>query len=193
MGKDVFLQGQKEKLLLGLGCCIGFILWFQFFLVPQRQIGFDRRSRVQVMRKQLQRTRQSLKQLPELERRVQQLSSQSGLVFTTPPEEQLPELLETIAQTARASQVQLLTVRPTLDLNQLQPGATGFLELPVRLEAVAGYHQIGTFLGALEHSESLIQLQSLEIMADPKENWRHQANFVLQVYLLPGKEGAKSR
>ena len=178
-------RGPKERILLGLGGAVALVLWFQIFHVPQHGIHSQRRAQVLSVRKKLQEARRNIKQLPSLEAELKRLSSGNGMAFTFSPEEQLPELLEMIAQAARSSQVKLLTVRPQMDLNQLHPGPTGFLELPVRLEATAGYHQIGSFLDALERSERLVRLDSLEIVADPRDIWEHQVHCDLKVYLLP--------
>ena len=191
MGKLTFSPTQRKQLLYGLGWTIALVLWSALFLAPQRSALSQRAPRLRTLQRQLKEVRQNLVQLPRFEAELARLSGGNGSSLGGPPEQQLPELLGAIAQMARESQVQLLAVKPKVELGQIVPGSNGFLELPVQVEAQAAYHQIGKFLDVMERSEKFIQVQSIEIRSDPRDIWRHPTTLVLQVYLLPGKEQVK--
>ncbi len=187
-----FSNPEQRKILLGIGAGIGLVAWMAFFFVPQCGKWAAGYSKVTELRRKISETHQGLSQLSGVEQALARLRAQYELpAVTPPPEEQLPELLEMIAQTARSSQVSLLSVKPKENLSQLSAGPTGYLELPIQLEASAGYHQIGKFLDLLEHSESLVRVQKLKIQSNPDDLWKHQATLILQAYLLPGGNSKK--
>lgn len=194
MARPTFsLTAQQKKILAGIGAGVGFILWLTFFFTPQFVNWIQRRPQVQGLKAQIQEARQRLGQFPKREKELSDLKTQyelSGANLIS--QQQLPELLEKIAQAARSAGVRLEAVKPKVDISQLTPGPSGYLELPLEVDAVAGYHGLGVFLDTLERSDNLIRVQEFKIQADPKDLWNHQATFVLQSYLLPdGKSEGK--
>lgn len=174
---------RQKQILFGLLGVIGLIVWVNFFLIPQRRAWVTGRSRIQALRGEIASVRQKLNQLPVLENELANVAAQYPLpAVAVATEEQLPQLLEKIAQTAHLSQVRLLGVKPKGGLNRPVPDPSGFLVLSVLVEASAGYHELGMFLDALERSEALVRVQEMKIQADPKDRWHHQASFLLQVY-----------
>ena len=163
------------------------VVWAIFFFIPLKQTWIKRRPQIQRLQRDLTQTRQRMAHLKASEEELSRLAAQYELPSVTlAPEEQLPELLERIAQLAHASHVHLLAVKPKADFDRLNPGASGYLELPVTVEASAGYHQVGAFLDALERSESLVRVQELKIQANESDLWNHDVAIVLQTYLVPG-------
>jgi Tfp pilus assembly protein PilO len=180
---------RQRQLISGFLGVAGFILWISLFFVPQQRLGRQIRSEVRRLKQQIAQTRQEFAQLPALEAELARWMVQYRMPTVVPPlEEQLPELLGTIAQAARSAQVRLLSIKPEGEMRQLTPGPTGYLELPVQVETSAGYHQVGRFIDALENSDSLLRVEELGIRADPVDIWHHQVSFVLAVYLLPSGE-----
>ena len=180
-----------RRILWVLVGIVGLILWVCFFLIPQWRISSEVGPRVRTLRKQLSQARQRISHGNELEARMQQATTEHQLPSVIPPlEEQVPELLERIAQAALKSEVHLLMVKPQEDYNQLAPGPSGYLELPVRIEASAGYHQIGQFIDTLENSENLVRLYDVRIQSDAADIWRHHTMLTLLTYLLLGGESA---
>ncbi|GEM_PF-2424325 len=177
------------SLLVGI---VGLALWWRLFLIPQCRTWRDLYQRAHLLNKEVDRIPKTLAQLPALKSELSRLAAQYNLpAVAQPPEEQLPELLETISQMAKAAQVQLISVKPQGDFSKLIPGPSGYLELPIQVEASAGYHQIGLFLDTLEHSDSFVRLQEMKIQADPKDIWHPQVTLILRAYLLPGGQHSK--
>ncbi len=188
------LSPQRQKqIVVGISSIVFLIIWLPFFVVPQRESLADLQARVKKVRSEVAEVRAKMVQLPAMETELRQLASQyDSAVITTPPEEQLPELFEMIAQAARNSQVRLIGVKPKVEIGQVTPGASGFLELPVQVDASGGYHQLGMFVDALERSKSLLRIEELKIQQDPKDIWHHEATFIIHAYLFPGGEKGKS-
>ena len=179
----------QRPLVFGAAAVLLCLVWFSLFVFPQARAFLSGRHKVSGLRQKVQETRQGLDRLREIEQQVTRLRAEYELPSVTPPpEQQLPELLEMIAQAGRTSQVDLISVKPKGNLRELSPGTTGYLELPLQVEAAGGYHRIGKFLDQLENSRSLVRVQQLRIQPDAEDMWRHGATLLLVAYLLPGGE-----
>lgn len=182
---------QQRQLLVGVLGALAMVAWWLFVLGPQQREGAERgatRHTLQAQVADLQRQRQDL---PAMEAEVARLTTELGLsTLARRPEEQLPDLLQAITQMAQAARVRVLTLKPRADLGALTPGPSGYLELPVAMETVAGYHELGEFLDALEQSSRLVRVGEFQIGPTPEDLWHHQAVIVLQVYLVPAPSAA---
>ena len=58
-----------------------------------------------------------------------------------------------------------------------------YREVPIQIEAVAGYHQLGVFLELMETAEKPLLLTSLHIAQDEKELKRHPIELTLHTYV----------
>ena len=182
--------GQQKKLLYGVLAVIGLVAWSNFLFFPQWSRWARQGAELKSLQGQVERTRRLLVQLPGVEKNSALLSSQVAIQPTAmPPQEQLPELLDRIAQLARSSHVRLVSLKPKGEIAGLAPGPSGYLEMSIEVETSAGYHQIGAFLDALESSESLLRVQKLEIGADGQDMWNHRTRITLEAYLAPASGG----
>ncbi len=195
MAKPQLTPAQQKQILFGLGGLIFLVVWVNFFALPQGRKWSEDHARLQSLRGEAAQLKQRLAQMPQMEAEIQRLSSQAGLpISSLPPEEQLPELLKAITETARKTQVRLVGAKPKADVNKLTPGSSGYLELPVFIGVSGGYHQMGVFLDTLESSPNLLlRVREFGIMGDAEDLFHAKAFFLLQAYLVPNtvkpKEG----
>lgn len=184
--------GDRRRLFLPVVvlAVVGLVLWLQFLIIPQ--IGSTNRlsSESVSLRLKVERARQETRRLPELLKERDELAARVSVpTVSTPPAEQLPGLLDKIAQFARDAHVQVVTLRLKEDLGRVKAGPSGYLEIPLELVATAGYHQIGRFLDPLEQSDSLVRLRELEIRPG-KEMLNQEVRMLLLAFLAPGSEPA---
>ena len=182
----------RKQILMILGAAVGFLGWLALFFIPMLGNWIQKQPQAQELRSQIGEARQKLNQSAQREKELKDLRLQYELTGAATAQQQLPDLLGGIGQAARTSGVRLEAVKPKVDIGQLIPGPSGYLELPLEVNAVAGFHQLGAFLDVLERSDRLIRVQEFKIRRDSKDIWNHQATFILQSYLLPGtkSEGA---
>lgn len=177
---------------MGLAVMVGFGVWNVGFLSPQRRALAKTRPQIQRLHREITDIRKRLDRLPHMEVQVGQWSvSHERSTPALPPEEQVPILLDKIVQAARTAHLHVLTAKPTVDFHEAAPSSSGFLELPVVVQASAGYHEIGSFLDTLEQSENLVRVQGLEIRSDPADLWHHQTTVLLLLYLSPGSSNKR--
>lgn len=177
---------QQKKILYGVLAVIGLVAWANLLFFPQWGRWARQGTELKSLQGQVERTRRLLTQLPGVEKSNALLSNQVAIQPTTmPPQEQLPELLDRIAQLARFSHVRLVSLKPRGEISGLAPGPSGYIEVPIEMETSAGYHQVGAFLDALESSESLLRVQELDIGTDSQDMWNHRTRITLEAYLAP--------
>ena len=188
------LKADKLKpILIGTGAAIAFFVWFQVLFIPRsanlREVG----QKVRTMAQDLKVLKEKIKKLPQMEKELEQMAGQyDPKMVTMLPEEQLPEFLQLITQAARTADVRLSNIKPVMEVSGLSPSPSGFLELPVRVDASGGYHNIGRFLDVLESSKALFRVYQIKIEPSDHDMWHHEANIVLWVYLFPGGDRPKS-
>ena len=189
---DPSVDPRQRRILAGLLAVIGSVLWAQFFLIPQAATAGHLGDELKKMRGQVERARRDLRQMPELENKMETLTAQYSVPsLDTPPEEQLPDLLDRIALAARTAHVRVVALRPKQDLAQVRTGSSGYLEIPLELTATAGYHQIGRFLDELERSGSLVRLREFEIRPSGQDIWNHTVKMLLMAFLIPPDGGKR--
>ena len=187
-------MNQKQRRILAVVLAVvGLFFWLQFLILPQTRSVGRLGSELTALRGKVESMQRDLRQLPEMEKKRAELAARtSAPVVSAPPEEQLPNLLDKIAQFARAARVRVVTLRPKQELAQAQVGPSGTLEIPLELVATAGYHQVGRFLNQLEQSDSLVRLRDLEIQPG-KELRDQEVKMLLLAFLAPGPKSAQGK
>ena len=114
-----------------------------------------------------------------------------------PPEEQVPAIIELLSNLAGQSSVKIQTIVPLRqsvsgDSRNAGMGDVGvhplvYKEVPIEIDAIAGFHQLGTFLSAVESGERPMRLSSLRISGNPKEPKRHHIKLVVWLYVVPSQ------
>lgn len=190
MPKIELTPAQKRQLLIGAGIAIGVLAWLLLFLMPQIRTFQERRLQLMDLKQKWTELQEGLAQLPQIEGEIATLNEkypQPEAEVDRPPQEQLPELLNTLGQLARREQVVLQVLKPTSDINKLSPGLSGYLELQIFVVVSGGYHQIGKFLDTVESSKDLlVRIQEFGIADDDESLWTHGGYILFQAYLAPG-------
>ena len=187
------VSDRQRKILWGLLTAVGLVVWSNLFFLPQRKEASRLSGEFKRFQEQVNRLHQDLAQYPTLERDRARLAAQFDPASVgASPEEQLPDLMGKIAQAAHAAHIRLLALKPKVEIRQMQPGPSGYLEVPLEISALAGYHQIVRFLDILERSENPLRVQGLTIKSSQQDMWNHTTAITLRAYLVPrrGQEGS---
>ena len=187
---DPASQQKQLRILAAVLAVVGLFFWLKFLILPQIRSAGRLGSEWTALHGKMEQLQRDLRQMPEMEKKRVELAARTSTpAVSVSPEEQLPDLLDKIAQFARATHVRVETLRPKQDLSQVQVGPSGYLEIPLELVATAGYHQVGRFLDQLEQSDSLVRLRELEIQPGT-ELWSQEVRMLLLAFLAPGPETA---
>jgi len=137
--------------------------------------------------------------LKEQERQVQQ--TVVALRALLPGEDELPAAIERLSDLATQTQLKIQTIYPHRVLNeQAVPGeqkrswGTVYKEIPIQIDAVSGFHQLGTFLSMVESDTRPMRVANLRISGNPKDPKRHVVKLLLRSYFATrGSETASKQ
>jgi type IV pilus assembly protein PilO len=131
----------------------------------------------------LARARATVADLPRFEAEYEQLHQRWELAAELlPADRQMSALLRKITLAAEQSGVELKSFRP------VGPKAEQYYtELPLAIQAVGGYHQVGSFLAELANLRRIITVSQVELKTSNDKNnslLTTQANFTASAYSL---------
>ena len=190
---------QDRKMLVVVGLLAVLVLWvyYAYILTPLVQRVWQVGGEARTLRGQLRAIEQAIVQEPQLRQQHRQLADEVEKLRTTlPSEEELPAVIERLSDLASQTGVKLQLITPQ---RSLQGRGTGvgptpsspttspviYTEIPIDMEALAGFHQLGTFLSRIELGEQPMQLRSLHISQDAKMLRRHVVEMTLVAYVAP--------
>ena len=193
------LKQERQVLVLVLVLAV-FILWVYYALMFQpllkRVSGLG--TQVKTSALQLQQTQEAIaKEGPARQEHDRLRTKLDELHTHFPPEEALPSVIKTLSDLATQSGVKIQTIFPQRGENPLEllkkdkpaPNAASkapdlYTEIPIQLDAVAGFHELGMFLSRVESGAQPMQLRSLRVQANSSEIKRHDVKIVIAVYFL---------
>jgi Tfp pilus assembly protein PilO len=187
------LKKEEVKLaLMGVGALVLLFIWYDLFFVPTRANLQDVGLRAKTMAQDVKLVKEKMTKLGVMQKQLDEMAAQyDARMITMLPEEQLPELFQVITQAARTSDVRIANIKPKVEVNQLSPSTSGFLEVPIQVDASGAYHNLGKFLDAIESSKALFRVREIKVEANPADIWHHEASVVIWAYLFPGGERSK--
>ncbi len=136
--------------------------------------------------------------LKEQERQVtQSVLSLRGLL---PGEEDLPAAIERLSDLANQTQVKIQTIYPqrpvTADQTakgKVKAGPVVYKEIPIQIDAVAGYHQLGAFLSLVESGKRPMRVGNLRISGNPRDPKRHVVKLLIRSYFATRDDAGSSQ
>jgi len=193
MGK-IDLKDEKTRTMI-LGSFFGVILLWAYvamILIPKISDSGN-------LGREVKQTRDALKTLNHILANEDRVREQHGRLIRSitalrsrlPAEEELPSIIERLSDIASKTQVKIQAIYPQISFTEedlvdfLEEGDSAkpvFRTIPIQIDGVAGYHQIGTFLSLVEAEPLPMEIASFRIMADKREFRRHHMRLVLNVF-----------
>ena len=104
-----------------------------------------------------------------------------------PTEEGIPSLLESLSEMAKSSSMSIAGIAPFTP-NDSKPQGPVYKELPIMINAKAGYHELGRFMASLENSDRFIKIADMQIKFNKATPNKHDIELLVVTYvLLEGK------
>ena len=110
-----------------------------------------------------------------------------------PADSELSQLIERLSALASRSQVRIQTLYPQRELeseaakgqeaeDRAAKAPDVYHAVLITIHAVAGYHQLGTFLSLAEAENKPMEIINLSVLPDSRELRRHQVKLILRAY-----------
>jgi Tfp pilus assembly protein PilO len=175
----------------GIALLAVLVLWayYAYLLTPMFRRALQLGRDIQTKRTALQHLEQALAQEPRERQAHQQLTEEIHTFSTSlPSEERLPSVIELLSDVANQTGVKIKVIFPQRSADEegskKAVAKTPELskEIPIQIDALAGFHQLGSFLSRVEADPQPIQLRSLRINGNATEPRRHTVKIVLVAY-----------
>jgi Tfp pilus assembly protein PilO len=203
------LSPREQKTLLSVAGLGVVILWVYIAAIVRplmREVGQLNQQRREA-REQLKLLEASTANETTLQGQYRQLEQNVlSLRKLLPSEEELPAVIELVSDMASQAQVKIQTIFPQRPVGSEGAGKSarekdavlkqpaGYKEVLIQIDALAGFHQLGTFLSLVEQGDKPMQIANLHVTQDPKETKRLRIKLRLQSYFAPseGRAGGAS-
>ena len=189
-------QAASRWVLVGLAILATLILWVYYAYVVQPMAQGIGRLREELRRARIQAsaTEQAVARAPQLKREQEELTDEvAQLRNALPTERELASVIQFLSDLASQTSVKIQSVFPQRPADGTAsnrragaPAEPLYQEVPIQIDAVAGFHQFGSFLSRAEHGPHMLRVRSLRISGNPREPQRHALKLVMVTYLTPG-------
>ena len=187
------VKDNRVPAALGIGGVLFLWMYFAYMIRPLLASASTIEQKIRSGDTELQRVQQALAQEPKLQREQEDLTeSMRALRTVMPAEQELASVIEQISGMATRAGVKIQTIFPQRSLESFKVVAgldekrsqrsKLFKEIPIQINALAGYHQLGAFLSRVEQGKQPMYLKSLRITTNPKELRRHTIEVVIIAY-----------
>jgi Tfp pilus assembly protein PilO len=192
------VSARQQRTLL-LGGMLAVLIWWMYtsYLIKplMREVASvgqqvrSARERLRVLEAAVARETALREQHRQLNQTVTSLRGQ------LPAEEELPAVIEHLSDLASQAQVKIQTIFPRRSSKSqgadggprpTAPGAVVYKDILIEIDALAGYHQLGTFLSFVESGDKPMQVSTLRISGDSKDSKRHRIKLLLRSYFSIG-------
>lgn len=120
-----------------------------------------------------------------------------------PAETELPAIVAQLSDFASQATIKIQSIFPQRPAANQPPigsrsakGARGqgsltvYKEIPIQIDAVGGYHELGMFLSLVESSKKLLGLASLRVTGNAQDTKRHTLKMVINSYVAVDDSGS---
>ncbi len=177
----------QKLLLIGVLAIIFLTAYVRFIVGPLLQKSGQLAQQAREAKEQLQSLQTAASNEPTLQTQHQQLEqSVRGLRKFLPSEQEVPAVIEHLSDLAGQTGLKIQAIFPQRSAESDIPSEKRRLlyykEIPIQIDALAGFHQLGAFLSLVETADKPMTVSSLRISENPKELRRHSIKLLLRAY-----------
>jgi len=181
-------EKQKVYILIAIFGVVGLALYYNFLLKPQF-LGFIAKNKeFRIVRNRVKSEEIIVANEAGIKKQQGNLKKQAEYLEKRLPDQvQISSILEDFSNVAESSGVKILKIKP------LEPPVVSskqkvtkelYSEAPILIEARAGYHQLGAFIGKIENMDRFIKVTDIDIAGIDKDPRRHDIKIRIVTYVL---------
>lgn len=200
------LTRREQRVILAAGALAVLVIWLYavYIVAPLNRASTD-------LTRQLASSREQLRALEVVTARDGALQEQYGQLSATlvtlrdllPAEGEISTVIEQLTALANQTQVKILTISPqrSPDAKSAASGpaksaasstpAKIYEDVFIRIDALAGYHQLGSFLSLVEAGGKPMRITTLRIAGNPKDARRSSVKLLVSTFLAKGGGAGK--
>ena len=198
MNVKALLTGRQQRAVLLLLLSAGIVLWVYaaYIIGPLRRQESTLTQQLQSARQQLSALQRTTANEATLREQYRQLDrAVIELKKWLPDESELAAAIERLSDLASQTSVKIQTISPQRTTETALGARTAktpasaapstskfYKEVLIQIDASAGYHELGNFLGLVESGERPLRLVTLRIIGDPADPKRHRIKMLIRSY-----------
>ena len=186
----------REQRLIVQVAVLGILILTAYLagLIPLKRQGASLALQLQSARERLRMLETATANQAALQEQYRQVEQTvASLRGVLPAEGELPATIERLSDLANQAQVKIQNIAPQRTLvtpGDLQNGSgkapagpvVYYKEVLIQIDALAGYHQLGTFLSLVESGEKPMQVSSLHISENQKDFKRQRVKLLIRAF-----------
>lgn len=184
--KDIdFKNTQTQRILAaGLVFLTAFVLYLYFVFVPQITRVPALFGKVSKITADLKSAKSMSAEMEGLKKRLAEYNEKvEWYEKKLPVEQEIPNLLENLSNMAKGSNIKITSIMPAPENNAQRQGKL-YQEIPIRITARSGYHELGRFLSNLENSDRFMKVTNIGIKSNKASPKQHDIDLTVCTYIL---------
>lgn len=192
--KGLMKDPQIRKYSIGGGLLFIGIIYLLFIVIPQF-VGLTKTlGQVKDSREKIKVTEDRINRLDEIKARSKKLREElqeCSKRFSA--QKEITILVEAFASIARKSDVKILSITPQKlkAVEGREACSKYYREMPVKITAKSGYHELGEFISSLEGGDRVIIINDLQIQYETGTPRLHNVNIMVKTYVAVEDESPK--
>ncbi len=182
-----FKKNQKQIMIfLVLMAVLLVIVYFNFILTPQVTRVVHVVIEMSRQGADLKNAKRDILNVPKFKHAIlsykEKVDSYERML---PAEQEIPTLLENLSAMAKSSGVKIDSIMPVAKKEEkAQNAAQVYQEIPIRITAKSGYHELGAFVANLENAERFMKVVDISIRSNKQSPKRHDVEILVLTYIL---------
>jgi Tfp pilus assembly protein PilO len=181
-------EKQKMYILIAMFGIAGLVLYYNLLLKPQFS-GFIAKNReFRIVRDRVKSEEIMIANEAGIQKQHDNFEKQAEyLEKRLPGQAQISSILEDFSNVAESSGVKILRIKPLeapVVASKQKVTNDSYSEIPILIEARAGYHQLGAFVDKIENMDRFIKLTDIDIASIDSDPRRHDIKMRIITYVL---------
>lgn len=184
--KERMDKNKKEAtIIITAGSLLFAFIYFKIFIGPQIAGISALIPEVKKVRLDIGKTMDDISRKENFEKKLKQMEDEINLyIKKLPMEHEIPMLLEDISNMATTSNVKILGISPLGGGKEGGAKAKVYQGIPIMINAVGGYHELGVFINKLENADRFMEISDLKVNSNKADYRRHNIELIVSTYVL---------
>ncbi len=164
---------------------VGYYIIFLSPVVAKATKLFRETAKLQVM---INKAEMSINSIPRIKKEIEELKSKESFYSNKlPKEEEFPAVLENLSSMAQSAGVKITKIQPKKDVfvsSESDEDSDIYRQQAILITALCGYHQLGSFIAAMENAERFMEVADIRIDSRRANPRRHSVQLTIKTFIL---------
>ena len=185
--KNIDLKDRRTQQLLAilLVSAAGFVLYVYFVVMPQFVRVTTLISKVRSMKTEMKTAKSTIAEMSGLKKKLGEYKEKVEMYEKKlPAEQEIPSLLENLSNMAKVANIKITSIMPVMAENKIAQPNQLYREIPIRITAKSGFHELGRFLNDLENGDRFMKIVEIGIKTNKTSPKLHEIDLKVCTYIL---------